>query len=59
MVTDEEATATFLKQQKEHQGDNETLHRTADYFIAEHLRQHGFPKLAEAYTDACADFWYA
>lgn len=58
-MTDEEATKTFLEQQKAALGDIELQHGRADAFVTDHLQTNGFPNLAKAYYNACQDFWYA
>ncbi len=58
-MTDEEAVTAFKLEQAAIQSDAEGKHGGGDAFVAEVLRQHGFPLLAAAYDEERADWWYA
>lgn len=58
-MTDDEACAAFAKELDECHTDAEGLHATGDAFVAKILRQHGFPKLADAYDAERKDWWYS
>lgn len=57
-MTDEEAVTAFHKE-LEGSCDYEEEHGSGDGFVSKILKEHGFPKLAEAYDEKCQHWWYS
>lgn len=58
-MTDDEAVTAFKAEMANVQGDQEGEHGAGDAFIEKVMREHGFPRLADAYRDQSKDWWYA
>lgn len=58
-LTDEEALAAYNAKITPIQGDQESQHGTADLFIANILKQAGYPQLAAKYLLDTNSWWYA
>jgi len=58
-MTDDEAATAMNELAQRYIGDTEDAHGRGDDLVAEVLRKHGFPKLADAYDSARQTWWYA